>query len=145
MNDRQEVKWNGENDLLTEQVIGCAIEVHRRLGPGYLESVYEKALMIELGLKGLSVRNQEPIPVSYRGQVIGDFMADLVVEGNLILELKASHLLHARHEAQLVNYLVATGFDTGLLLNFGADSLQIKRKYRIYQASTQSCESCNPV
>ena len=140
-----DTKWNGENDVLTEQIIGCAMEVHRRLGPGYLESVYEKALMIEFKLKGLSCQNQVPIQVSYREEPIGEFVADIVVAGSVILELKACQLLHSRHEAQLVNYLVATGFDIGLLLNFGGDSLQFKRKYRIFHTPAQSCESCNPV
>jgi len=136
--DTRDTKWNGENDALTEQIIGCEMEVHRRLGPGYLESVYEKAMMIELKLKGLTCQNQVPIPVSYREQPVGDFVADIVVAGAIILELKACQLLHARHEAQLVNYLVATGLDVGLLLNFGGDSLQFKRKHRVYRQPSQS-------
>jgi len=128
-----------ENDKLTETIIGCAMEVHRRLGPGYLESVYEKALMIELKLAGLSCRSQVPIRVDYKGESVGDFVADAVVEGRVILELKACQILHLRHEAQVVNYLVATGYDIGLLMNFGSDSLQVKRKYRVFHHPSQSC------
>lgn len=128
-----------ENDKLTETIIGCAMEVHRRLGPGFMESVYEKALLIELKRAGMSCQNQKPIEVTYRDEVVGEFVADIVVEGRVIVELKACQTLHQRHEAQVVNYLVATGYDIGLLMNFGADSLQFKRKYRVYQHTTQSC------
>jgi len=121
-----------ENDKLTEKIIGCAMEVHRRLGPGYLESVYEKALMIELKLAGLSCLNQVPLNVNYRGEAVGEFVADIVVEERVIIELKACQAIHQRHEAQVVNYLVATGYDIGLLMNFGSDSLQFKRKYRVF-------------
>ena len=128
-----------ENDKLTETIIGCAMEVHRRLGPGYLESVYEKALMIELRLAHTSCQNQMPIKVTYRDEAVGEFVADIVVEGRVIIELKACQTLHPRHEAQVVNYLVATGYDIGLLLNFGSDSLQFKRKCRVFYHTSQSC------
>jgi GxxExxY protein len=122
-----------EIDTLTERIIGCAMEVHRLLGPGYLESVYEKALSIELKESGLECQNQIAIPVFYRGQSVGDFSADMIVEGKVIVELKACQALHAQHEAQLVNYLTATGINDGLLFNFGTNSLQFKRKYRLYK------------
>jgi GxxExxY protein len=138
MGGENKTKWEGENDALTERIIGCAMEVHRRLGPGYLESVYEKALLIELGMQDIPCQSQVALPVSYRGQPVGDFVADIVVADAVILELQACQLLHARHEAQLVNYLVATGLDVGLLLNFGCDSLQFKRKHRVYRPSSQS-------
>ena len=128
-----------EIDRLTERIIGCAMEVHRQLGPGYLESVYEKALSIELRASGFECANQIAIPVVYRGQSVGDFVADIIVEGKVIVELKACQTLHVQHEAQLVNYLTATGIDNGLLFNFGAPSLQFKRKFRLYQPSQQSC------
>jgi GxxExxY protein len=128
-----------EVDKLTERIIGCALEVHKHLGPGYLESVYEKALSIELDANGLPHTNQIQIPVLYRGQSIGDFVADIFVDGQVIIELKACQTLHARHEAQLVNYLTATGIDNGLLFNFGTHSLQFKRKHRLYHPPTQSC------
>ncbi|MEI7902652.1 MAG: GxxExxY protein [bacterium] len=145
MKDGHETAWSGENDVLTEQIIGCAMEVHRRLGPGYLESVYEKALLIELRLKGLQCQNQMPLQVVYRNEIVGDFVADVVVEQRVIVELKACQTLHQRHEAQVVNYLVATGVEVGLLFNFGTDSLQFKRKHRIFRSQSQSCESCNHV
>ena len=128
-----------EIDKLTERIIGCAMEVHRQLGPGYLESVYEKALSIELRETGLECANQVSIPVFYRSQPVGDFVADVIVEGKVIVELKACQELHVQHEAQLVNYLSATGIDNGLLFNFGAPSLQFKRKFRLYQPKPQSC------
>ncbi len=119
-------------DKLTEKIIGCAIEVHKQLGPGYLESVYEKALAIELDAHGLPHAHQISIPVLYRNQPVGDFVADILIDNQVVVELKACQTLHVQHEAQLVNYLTATGIDNGLLFNFGAPSLQFKRKYRIY-------------
>lgn len=134
-----------EIDTLTGLIIGCAMEVHRTLGPGFLESVYEKALAIELGLQGLSYERQMPIHAQYKGHAVGDFVSDLLVEKKVLVELKAYQTLHDRHGIQLVNYLTATGINDGLLLNFGADSLQFKRKRRIYTPShPQSCQSCNP-
>ena len=137
MNGKDKAKWKGESDAFTERIIGCAMEVHRRLGPGFLESVYAKALTIELDTQNIPNQSQVALAVSYRGQSVGDFIADIVVADTIILELKACQLLHARHEAQLVNYLVATGLDVGLLINFGGDSLQFKRKHRIYHPPAQ--------
>lgn len=118
-----------EINALTERIIGCAYAVHKALGPGFLEKVYENALRIELEAAGLSVTQQEPVPVHYRGQVVGDFFADLMVEGRVIIELKAVRSLAKEHEVQLVNYLTATGIDDGLLINF-ASSVEVKRKFR---------------
>lgn len=121
------------------------MEVHRMLGPGFLESVYKKALVIELELRGIPCERQAPIQATYKGHPVGDFVSDLIVEKRVLVELKASQALHDRHGIQLVNYLTATGIDDGLLLNFGTDSLQFKRKRRIYTpAPHQSCQSCNP-
>ncbi|MEW6209948.1 MAG: GxxExxY protein [Acidobacteriota bacterium] len=117
-----------EEDL-TATIIRCAFKVHNSLGSGFAEKVYENALMIELVNHGLEVKQQEPIKVFYDGKVVGDYFADLLVESRVIIELKAVQSLSAQHETQLVNYLVATGIDTGLLINFGA-SVQVKRKYR---------------
>ena len=128
-----------EIDILTERIIGRAMEVHRQLGPGYLEAVYEKSLSIELKADGIGFANQVAVPVLYRGQSIGDFIADIIVNGKVIVELKACQTLHIQHEAQLVNYLTATGIDNGLLFNFGTTSLQFKRKFRLYQPRQQSC------
>jgi GxxExxY protein len=122
-----------EEEALTEKIIGCAMQVHRVLGPGFLESVYEKALAHELHKAGLNVTCQHPIQVTYDGVIVGDFYADMVVEGRVIVENKAVQALGKTHEVQLVNYLTATGVEIGLLLNFGATSLEFKRKYRTYK------------
>jgi len=119
----------------TDVIIGCAYKVHNTLGGGYLEKVYENALKIELEKQAFKVEQQFPIPVFYEGVNIGDFYADLLVDSTIIIELKAVETLHARHEAQLVNYLTATQIDDGLLINFGSSSVQIKRKYRVYTKS----------
>ena len=116
---------------LCGQVIGAAMKVHSTLGPGFLESVYQNALKWELQKLGLTVDLQKPITVHYDGQVAGVFTADLVVNDSLIVELKANQLLAKAHEVQLVNYLVATGINEGLLLNFGAERLEYKKKFRL--------------
>ena len=113
------------------QVIGAAMKVHSTLGPGFLESVYQNALIWELQKLGLKVDAQRQITVHYDGQVVGVFAADLLVNDSLMLELKANQLVAKAHEVQLVNYLVATGIDEGLLLNFGAERLEYKRKLRL--------------
>lgn len=119
------------NEELTGLIIGCAMKVHRALGPGFLESVYQNALMHELSKAGLRVVSEKPIPVLYDGVVVGDFSADLLVEEQIIVELKAVERLCKAHEVQTVNYLTATGIDTGPLINFGAESLEFKKKFRL--------------
>ena len=121
---------SAQPDPLTKKVIGEAMYVHRALGPGFLESIYHNALLLRLKKLGLKVENQKPLPVYFDGEIIGDFLADIIVEGRLILELKAVSALNSAHEVQLVNYLTATKIETGLLLNFGATSLEFKRKSR---------------
>ena len=121
------------DDALSRTVIGCAMDVHRELGPGYLEKVYENALALALREAGIGVAQQSPVPATFRGVVVGDFVADLVVEGKMIVELKAVSNLSPVHETQLVSYLKSTGIEIGLLINFGAGSLQFKRKYRTYR------------
>ena len=121
-----------EDEELTKKVIGCAFKVHNSLGSGFLEKVYENALRIELSGAGLRVEQQRPIQVYYQGEVIGDFVSDLLVEKRLVVELKAIEKLTKLHEAQLVNYLTATGLDIGLLIDFGK-SVQIKRKYKNFK------------
>ena len=116
---------------LCGQVIGAVMKVHSTLGPGFLESVYQNALMWELQKLRLKVDAQKAITVHYDGQVVGFFTADLLVNDSLMLELKANQLVAKAHEVQLVNYLVATGIDEGLLLNFGAERLKYKRKFRL--------------
>ena len=113
---------------LCGQVIGAAMKVHSALGPGFLESVYQNALIWELEKLGLKVDAQRPITVHYDGQVVGVFTADILVNDSLMLELKANQLVAKAHEVQLVNYLVATGIDEGLLLNFGAERLDRQEK-----------------
>jgi len=107
------------------------MRVHSALGPGFLESVYQNALVLELQKSGFKVDARRSITVHYDGQVVGVFTADLLVNASLILELKANQLLAKPHEVQLVNYLVATGIDEGLLLNFGTQRLEYKRKFRL--------------
>ena len=116
---------------LTHRIIGAAMRVHSHFGPGFLEEVYKNALFVELQNDALSVAKEVAIPVDYRGVRVGDYKADLIVEQRVIVELKAVSSIIPRHEAQLVNYLVATRMDDGLLLNFGAPSLQFKHKYRL--------------
>ncbi|GAB4439156.1 MAG: GxxExxY protein [Anaerolineae bacterium] len=122
-----------DDDSLTKQIIGLAYKVHNTLGVGFLEKVYENALKIELEKAGLTVKQQEPINVYYEGQMVGEYFADLWVENRIIIELKAVRALDKMHEVQLVNYLTATGVNTGLLLNFGP-SVQVRRKFREYKA-----------
>ncbi|MFC1466312.1 MAG: GxxExxY protein [Candidatus Brachytrichaceae bacterium NZ_4S206] len=125
---------------LTEIVIKCAFRVHNTLGSGYLEKVYENALRLDLEAEGLHVQQQAPIQVRYRGQVVGDFIADLVVEGRLIVEIKAVQKVAVEHEVQLVNYLTATGMDDGLLINFGP-SVEVRHKYRVYRPRASQSSS----
>ena len=112
---------------LTAKIIDCAYKVHRELGFGFLESVYQNALVIELTRAGLQSEREKRIQVYYGGKVVGDFVADILVEGKVILELKSVSQVHPAHEAQLINYLKATGIKVGLLINFG-EKLEVKRK-----------------
>jgi len=105
---------------LTEPIIGAFYDVHHELGPGFLESVYERSMVIALGKRGVRVQRQVGVSVHYSGEVVGSFFADLMVENRVIVELKASRALDAVHEAQLLNYLRATSVEVGLLLHFGA-------------------------
>ena len=118
---------------LAEVIIGCTFRVHGELGAGFVEKVYENSLCIELREAGVEVKQQEAVQVRYRGHLVGDFQADVLVEGRMIVELKAVRRLGAEHEVQLVNYLNATGIDDGLLINFG-ESVEVKRKFRKYRA-----------
>ena len=120
-------------EMLIRTVMECSKNIRRVLGPGYLESVYKNSMLVELNKRGLVYEIEKTISVYYENVLVGDFKADIVVEGVLILELKAVQSLHMAHEIQLVNYLTATGIDHGLLINFGSDELQFKRKYRVYR------------
>ena len=112
------MKSDFKEDNLTRQIIGAFYTVYNTLGYGFLEKVYERALAIELRKKGLSVYCQQAITVYYQGEVVGEYLADMVVNGLVILELKAAEAIHVNHEAQLFNYLKATEIEIGLLLNF---------------------------
>ena len=119
-----------ENRELTHRIIGCAYTVYNKLGFGFLESVYRRAMVIELGREGLLVEAEKPLQVFYDDHVVGDFALDLLVEGDLIVELKSVQHLIKNHEVQLVNYLHGLRKDVGLLINFGPTGVEIKRKYR---------------
>lgn len=112
---------------LSFAIVGAAIEVHRTLGPGFLEAVYQAALAHELSLRQINFEPLKKLPVIYKGVLVGEYEADFVVENAVILELKAVSALHPKHEAQAIHYLTATGFRLAILLNFGAESLQHKR------------------
>lgn len=112
---------------LTGKVIKCFYEVYNNLGPGYLEKVYENALLYELELAGIKAVQQKPINVFYKGKLVGDYYIDLYVEDYIILELKTVSKLNDAHVAQLINYLVSTNTQVGFLMNFGP-SPEFKRR-----------------
>jgi GxxExxY protein len=122
-----------EHADLTEQIIGCAMTVHRTLGPGYLESVYQNALAHELRKAALQVECERRLQVTYDGVTVGDFVADMLINECVIIENKALQNLVTAHEVQLVNYLTTTGIEIGLLFNFGGQRLEFKRKNRTYR------------
>jgi GxxExxY protein len=119
-----------EDRELTEKIIGCAYHVYNKMGFGFLESVYEKCMLIELRKAGLTAEPQQNITVSYENQIVGDFIADILVNDKIILELKSVRRIIEAHEVQLVNYLVATGKKIGLILNFGERKVEVKRKVK---------------
>lgn len=118
---------------LIKVIIQCAYDVRVRLAAGFLESVYQKAMLIELCRRGIQADSEVPIHVYYRDYIVGDFRADILVEDKIIVELKAVQRLNPIHESQLVNYLTATHKDHGLLINFGGDRIEIRRKFREYK------------
>ncbi len=130
MNTDQENALRPDHDPLTEAVIGSVFKVANTLGSGFLEKVYENALAIELQGGGLAFEQQVPISVSCQNQVVGSYIADLVIEGRLLIELKACRALEDAHTAQCLNYLKAMGLPTCLLVNFGTPKPQIKRLSR---------------
>lgn len=113
-----------ELDGLANKVIGAALEIHRHLGPGFLESVYEEALTIELDLRGVVFERQRPITVFYKNRPAGEYRVDLLVGGNLVVELKAVEKILPIHKAQLISYLKASGLPLGLLINFNEKLLK---------------------
>jgi GxxExxY protein len=134
LGDVARAKLAGREDFplkpLTEKIIGAAFEVHNHLGSGFLEKIYENALVRELVDRGLRIETQRPIPVSYKGALVGSYFADVLVESSVICEIKALDGLLPIHEYQILNYLKATGIPVGLLLNFGTARVQVKRMVR---------------
>ena len=121
------------SEILIKKIIQCAYNVRTQLSAGFLETVYQKALLIELKKNGISAEAEVPIDVYYDENIVGEYRADIIVEKQIIIELKAIQKLSPIHEAQLVNYLTATRIDYGLLINFGGEQIEIKRKYRTYK------------
>lgn len=124
------ISGNKSDYDLAGQVIGLAMRVHSKLGPGYLESVYQNALAYELRKGDYRVETEVRLKVTYEDAIVGEFDADMVVNRSLLVENKAILSLAVAHEVQLVNYLTTTGIDEGLLLNFGAARLEFKKKFR---------------
>ncbi|MBR2234649.1 MAG: GxxExxY protein [Prevotella sp.] len=118
---------------LKNAVANCAKRVRSQLTPGFEEKVYQNAMVIELKDSGLNVETEVPIKVYYKDHVVGDYRADLIVEKKMIVELKAVSAILPIHEVQLVNYLTATGIDSGMLINFGSDIIEIRYRTRIYK------------
>ena len=115
---------------LTEKIIACAYTVYNKMGYDYLESVYEKCMLIELANVGLNTEAQKLLKVYYKGQIVGDFVTDIIVNDTVIVELKSVSKIVKAHEVQLVNYLVSTNKPVGLILNFAKDKVEVKRKVK---------------
>ncbi|HET8890498.1 MAG TPA: GxxExxY protein [Candidatus Angelobacter sp.] len=112
---------------LTEKILGVYYDVYNEIGHGFLESVYNNCMLLAVTKAGMSVRREVPVPVYFRGHDVGQFKADLVVDGSVLIELKAVQTLDRSHEAQIMNYLRATELEVGLLLNFGSPKPQFRR------------------
>ena len=112
---------------LTYAIRGCVFDVYRHLGAGFLENVYEKALLTELDSKGIMAESQKPVDVHYKGVIIGKYIADIIVEQKVLIEIKAVNAIHPGHKAQILNYLKATKIKVGLLINFTHPRAEIKR------------------
>jgi GxxExxY protein len=112
---------------ITEKILSACFEVSNELGHGFLESVYERSLLIALRDKGLNAKSQIPLQVQFRQQTVGEFFADIVVEEKILLELKAVKSIASEHIAQVLNYLKATGMEVGMLVNFGSPKLEYRR------------------
>ena len=119
-----------KHEDITHQIIGCAYKVYNELGFGFLESVYKKAMGIEVDKVNLKVEQEKPLKVYYDNQIVGDFYVDLLAEAEIVIELKSVESLTKAHEVQLVNYLNALNKEIGLLINFGPNGVEVKRKYR---------------
>ena len=119
-----------EYEEITHKIIGAAYNVHNQLGFGFLESVYQKAMIIELSKNGLKAETEKPLKVYYDEQVVGEFYIDLFVDEAIVVELKSIQNLTKQHEVQIVNYLNGLKKEIGLLINFGPSGVDVKRKYR---------------
>jgi GxxExxY protein len=115
---------------LTEKIIGCAYSVYNKMGFGFLESVYEKCMLVELRKEGLKSESQKSLTAFYENEIVGEFIADIIVNDTVILELKSAKQIIKAHEVQLVNYLVTTGKPVGLILNFSENKVEVKRKIK---------------
>ena len=123
-------------EKIISDIIQAAYDVRSLLLPGFLEKVYENAMLIELRNKGYRVKQQVPIDVRYKGYQVGEYIADLIVEDSVIIEIKAAKNIDVSHEIQTVCYLTATGIDNGIVVNFGnPQGIQIRRKYRTYDST----------
>ena len=118
-----------QHEGLTAKILEACFQVSNELGSGFLESVYEKALALALRQKGIDFRCQVPLKVTFRGEPVGEFFADIIIEDKVLVELKAVQALAAEHQAQTINYLEATGLEVGLLVNFGRPKVEYKRLY----------------
>ena len=123
-----------EFEELTHKIIGCAYKVFNQLGFGFLESVYQKAMVIELGKSDLNVEAEKSLKVYYDDMIVGEFYVDLYIAEVVVVELKSVQSLNKEHEVQLVNYLNGLKKEIGLLINFGPSGVEVKRKYRQYSA-----------
>jgi GxxExxY protein len=116
-----------QGKLISERVISCAFEVSNTLGAGFLEKVYENALCVEFGRTGIPYSRQQQYGIEYKSKIVGNYIADIVVDNKLLIELKALSALSRDHEAQVMNYLKASGLSVGLLINFGTSRIGMKR------------------
>ena len=121
---------------ITHKIIGCAYKVYNQLGFGFLESVYKKAMIIELQKQNFQIEEEKPLKVYYDNKIVGEFYVDLFIEEEIVVELKSVQNLNKEHEVQLVNYLNGMKKEIGLLINFGPSSVEVKRKYRKLSETT---------
>lgn len=139
MNDNKDYLYSD----LTETILGCCFDVMNELGTGFLESVYKNALFITLKERGFKIEAEKRFEIIFKGRKIGLYIADLIVEGTIILELKCCESLHGEHQAQLINYLKASGILVGLLVNFGNRKVEFKRLH--HPDHPAACDPANLV
>ena len=125
-------------EQLVKEILDCAKEVRKELKQGFEEKVYKNAMFLEIKSRALDVKTEVPYDVQYKGTIVGSYRADMVVEDRVVVELKANNALCTANEVQLVNYLNASGIENGLLINFGGDRLECKRKFRTYRPKNMS-------